>query len=295
MMQASDIKGVYTALITPLKNGEIDEVKFAEFINWQIGQGVQGLVPMGTTGESPTMTADEHKKAVEICVEAAAGRVHVLAGTGSNSTAEAIEYTEHAASIGADAALVVAPYYNKPTENGLLQHFKAVHDAAEIPIIIYNVPSRVGIDMSDAVIAELAKLPRVIGVKDATGDLSRVSTLKNLINKDFAIISGEDMTAVGFNAMGGQACISVTANIVPKICADIQKHCLAGEYDLATKLHATIVDLHLAMFAESNPIPVKYAVHLLGLASDEIRLPLTKPSLAVQKNMKAAMSNLGLI
>jgi len=295
MMQPSELRGLYTALITPFKDGQVDEKAFADFCEWQIEQGVHGLVPSGTTGESPTLTHDEHKRVVEICVEAAAGRVPVMAGTGSNSTAEAIEFTQHAADVGATSALVVSPYYNKPNAEGMFQHFKAVHDSADIPLIIYNVPARSVVDIDDELMARLAELPRVIGVKDATGDLSRVSTLRARIGDRLALISGEDMTAVGFNAMGGQGCISVTANVAPALCSDVQNYSLNNDYLKALSAHEMLVDLHQAMFTETNPIPVKAAVAMTGRCLPDIKLPLIEATEATQKNLRSTMDGLSLL
>ena len=241
---AFDCKGIYTALITPFKNGKVDEEGFAAFVEWQVAQGVHGLVPCGTTGESPTLTHDEHNRVIDICIEVAKGRVPVMAGTGSNSTDEAIMTTRHAHQSGADAALIVAPYYNKPTQEGLYQHFKAINDAVEIPLIIYNIPGRSGVNITDDTLARLSSLSNIVGVKDATGDLARVHTLRAKLNmrssaaeaaplnappKPLALMSGEDMTAVAFNAIGGQGCISVTSNIMPARCAEIQNLCLKGD------------------------------------------------------------------
>ncbi len=278
MLKISDIRGVYTALVTPMKNGQVDEDAYDRFIEWQIAEGVHGLVPCGTTGESPTLSYEEHKRVVEVCVEVAAGRVQVMAGTGSNSTDEAIEFTQHAEEAGADMALLVAPYYNKPTQEGLYIHFKAIHDVTNLPLIIYNVPGRSAVDISDDTLARLAALPRVMGVKDATGDLARVATLRHKVGDEFAIISGEDMTAAGFNAMGGQGCISVSANVAPKLCAALQEATFAGDYVKARQIQDRLTPLHDVMFTESNPIPVKYAVSRLGYGSSEIRLPLTEAS-----------------
>lgn len=283
-------RGVFTALITPFRNGRIDAPAFKEFIDWQIAEGVHGLVPAGTTGESPTLTPEEHCEVISLCVEAAAGRVPVMAGTGANNTAEAVAFTHHAKEAGADAALIVTPYYNKPTPAGLIAHFSAIHEAVDIPIFIYNIPGRSVIDMADGVLAELAKLPRIIGVKDATGDLSRVATLRTAAGEDFIQLSGEDMTAVGFNAMGGQGCISVTANIAPALCARLQEATLAGDYARALALQDELTSLHRAMFLETSPGPVKYAASLLGKCSAEIRLPLVPPSVAICEQIQQALT-----
>ena len=294
-MQAEDFRGVYTALVTPFKDGVVDEAAYVNFINWQIEQGVHGLVPSGTTGESPTMSHDEHQYVFELCVKTAKGRVPVMAGTGSNSTDEAISLTKEAEKAGADAALIATPYYNKPLPEGIFQHYKAIHDATNIPLVIYNIPARSVIDISDETLARLAELPRVMAVKDATGDLARVSTLRHRVGNRLALFSGEDMTVVGFNVMGGNGCISVTSNVAPQLCADIQNACMAGDYEGALALHELLVPLHQAMFAETNPIPVKYAVHLMGKCSTEMRLPLTEPSQSVKDALKDVMEGMEII
>ncbi len=294
-MKTSEIKGVYTALVTPFANGALDEDAYTRFVEWQIEQGVHGLVPCGTTGESPTLGHEEHKRIVELCVKTANGRVPVMAGTGSNSTAEAIDFTRHAQTAGADLALLVVPYYNKPTQEGLFQHYKAVHDATDIPLIIYNIPGRSVINMTDETFARLAELPRIAGVKDATGDLARVATLRHALGTRLALLSGEDMTAVGFNAMGGQGCISVTSNVAPKLCAELQEATLKGDYVHALLLQDKLAPLHQAMFLESNPIPVKYAVSRLGFCSPDVRLPLVEISPAVRKRLDDELHALGLL
>lgn len=271
-------KGVFTALITPFTENGLDEKAFQSFVEWQIAEGIHGLVPCGTTGESPTLTADEHKRVIDLCIEATAGKVPVIAGTGSNNTAEAIEFTRHAKQAGADAALVVAPYYNKPTQEGLYQHYKAIHDAAELPILIYNIPGRSVIDVQDQTIARLAKLPNIIGVKDATGDLARVSSLRQLVDDTFCLLSGEDPTALAFNAQGGHGCISVTSNILPRLCADMQNAWMKGDSVTALSLHERLMPVHQAMFCETSPGPVKYAASLIGKCSDRVRLPMISPS-----------------
>ncbi len=294
MLKVADIKGVFTALITPFKDGKLDERAYADFIEWQVTQGVHGLVPCGTTGESPTLSPAEHKRVVEICVKVAAGRVPVMAGTGSNSTVEAVEFTRHAQDAGADMALLVTPYYNKPTQEGMYLHFKEIHDATSLPLIIYNIPGRSVVNLSDETLAKLAALPNVLGVKDATGDLARVATLRRKVGDQLAMLSGEDMTAVGFNAMGGQGCISVTANIAPKLCAELQNATFSGEYSRARDIQNKLTPLHQAMFVETNPIPVKYAVSLLGFCTPEIRLPLTQASPETRHKVEAAVKELGI-
>lgn len=286
-------KGIYTALITPFKNGKIDEKAFADFVEWQISEGVHGLVPCGTTGESPTLSFEEHNRVISLCVEVAKGRVKVLAGTGANSTDEAIMLTAHAKKVGADGALIVAPYYNKPTQEGIYQHFKAIAEAVSIPIVLYNVPGRSVVDIKNDTIERLAKISNIVGIKDATGDLARVSTLRAKVGKEFQQISGEDMTAVSFNAQGGIGCISVTANIAPKLCAEVQNLTLKGDFAAALALHDRLVELHDVMFIETSPAPVKYAASLLGKCLPDLRLPLVLPTEASQERIKIAMKSVG--
>lgn len=295
MLKPAEIQGLFTALVTPFKDGRVDERAYADFIEWQIGQGVQGLVPCGTTGESPTLSPVEHKRVVEVCVQAAAGRVPVMAGTGSNSTAEAVEFTRHAQAAGAAMALLVVPYYNKPTQEGVYLHVKAVQDAAELPLIIYNIPGRSVVNLTDDTLARMAELPGVAGVKDATGDLARVATLRHRLGDRMALLSGEDMTAVGFNAMGGRGCISVTSNVAPRLCAELQAATLTGDYAKAREIQDTLTPLHQALFCETNPIPVKYALSLLGFCSPEIRLPLTEATADTRKRVETAMRDCGLL
>lgn len=289
------VKGSITALITPMRNGAIDEAAFRKLIDWQIESGGHGLVPVGTTGESPTLSHDEHKRTVEICVEQAAGRVPVIAGTGSNNTIEAIDLTQHAAAAGADAALVVTPYYNKPTQEGLYQHYKALNDCADIPIIIYNIPGRSVVDMSVETMTRLAELDNIIGVKDATADLARVSNVRHAIGADFIQLSGEDPTALGFMAHGGRGCISVTANVAPALCAEFQNACLEGDYFAAIKLQDRLMPLHVALFVETSPGPVKYAAHLLGLCEPDLRLPMAPVAGTTQESVRSAMIHAGLL
>lgn len=290
-------KGVYTALITPFTaSGAVDEKAFQEFVEWQIGQGVHGLVPCGTTGESPTLSHEEHNRVIKLCVEVAKGRVPVMAGTGSNSTEEAIMTTRYAKEAGADCALIVAPYYNKPTQEGLYQHFKAINDAVDIPIFLYNVPGRTIVDIKDDTIARLAELPNIVGLKDATGDLARPYTLREkLKGRPFQLFSGEDMTAVAFNASGGQGCISVASNIMPKACAEVQEKCLAKDYVSALTLHDRLVALNSILFCETSPGPVKYAASLIGKCLPNLRLPLVDVSDASKKEIKNILSNLRLL
>ena len=289
-------KGVYTALITPFTaQGAVDEKAFQEFVEWQIEQGVHGLVPCGTTGESPTLTHEEHNRVIDLCVEVARGRVPVMAGAGSNSTEEAIMTTRHAKKSGADGVLIVAPYYNKPTQEGLYQHFKAINDAVDIPIILYNVPGRTIVDIKDETIARLAELPNIVGLKDATGDLARPYTLRAKLKKDFCLLSGEDQTAVAFNVSGGQGCISVASNIMPKACAEVQVACLKKDYVSALTLHDKLVSLNSILFCETSPAPVKYAASLMGKCLPNLRLPLTEVSELSQKEIKKILSNLRLL
>jgi 4-hydroxy-tetrahydrodipicolinate synthase len=278
-----------------MKNGVVDEDAFRRLVDWQITEGTHGLVPVGTTGESPTLDFDEHKRVIEVTVEVARGRVPVIAGTGSNSTAEAIELSQHAEKAGADAVLVVTPYYNKPTQEGLYQHFKAINDAIGIPIIIYNIPGRSVVDMSIATMARCAELKNIAGVKDATANLARCSQQRLAMGNDFCLLSGEDATALGFMAHGGHGCISVASNVAPRLCADFQNACLKGDYKAALVLQDRLMPLHDALFVESNPGPVKYAASRLGLCSAEMRLPLVPVSEATRKTVDAALAKVGLI
>jgi len=288
-------KGYFTALITPFSNGAIDEAAYGDFIEWQISEGAAGLVPCGTTGESPTLSHDEHMRVTELCVEVAAGRVPVIAGTGSNSTDEAISLTQHAKKAGADGALLVMPYYNKPTQDGMYAHFKAINDAADIPQIIYNIPGRSVVDMSVETMARLAKLPNIVGVKDATADLTRPTLTRIEIGTDFCQLTGEDGSALSFFAQGGHGCISVTANIAPRLCAAMFKAWDAGDPKAALAQHTRLMPLHKALFVESSPIPVKYAASLLGKCGADMRLPMTPPSAGTRTQVEAAMRGAGLL
>ena len=288
-------KGSITALITPFKNGKVDEAGYCRFVDWQIAEGSHGLVPVGTTGESPTLDFDEHKRVIELTVETAAKRVPVIAGTGSNSTAEAIELSEFAEKAGADAVLIVTPYYNKPTQEGLYQHFKAINDAIGIPIIIYNIPGRSTVDMSVATMASLAELKNIAGVKDATANLVRPSLQRAACGPDFCQLSGEDGTALAFMAHGGRGCISVASNVAPRLCAEFQNACLAGDFKKALSLQDRLMPLHDVLFIESNPGPVKYAVSRLGFCSVETRLPLVPVSEATRKAVDRVLEDIGLI
>jgi 4-hydroxy-tetrahydrodipicolinate synthase len=268
-------RGSFPALVTPFKNGELDLDTLKKLVEWHIGEGSHGLVPVGTTGESPTLTHEEHETVVEEVVRAVGGRIPVIAGAGSNNTLESMRFMQHAAKVGADAALIVTPYYNKPTQRGLIAHFTALHDCCELPIIIYNIPGRSVVDMMPETMGELAKLPRIVGVKDATGDLARVSLQRMTCGKEFCQISGEDGTAHGFNAQGGQGVISVTANVAPRMVADVQNATLAGDYAKALELQDRLMPLHKAIFTEPGLVGVKYAMSQLGLCSEEVRSPLT--------------------
>ena len=290
------LRGSFPALITPMQDGKVDEVAFRKFVNWQIEQGSHGLVPVGTTGESPTLDPEEHKRVIEICIEEVRGRVPVIAGTGSNATAEAIDYTLHAKEAGADAALVVVPYYNKPTQDGLYAHFRAIADAVDIPIIVYNVPGRTVANISVETLARLAHdCKNIVGTKDASADLTRPSRQRLVSGTDFIQLSGEDGTALGFNAHGGVGCISVTANVAPRLCAEFQEATLKGDYASALALQDRLMPLHHAMFVETSPGPVKYAVSLLGLCTPEARLPMVPVVESTKKAVREAMIHAGLL
>ncbi len=289
-------QGSMVALVTPmLPDGAVDEAAFARFVEWQIDQGTHGIIPVGTTGESPTLSHDEHKRVVEIAVEVAARRIPVIAGTGSNSTAEAIELTAHAKAAGADAALIVTPYYNKPTQEGLFLHYSAVADAVELPIIIYNIPGRSVIDMSVATMARLAKHKNIVGVKDATANLTRPLHTTRACGPAFCQLSGEDHTALAFLAAGGHGCISVTANIAPRLCSEMHIAWAAGRIREAMAIQARLVPLHDAMFVETSPGPVKYAASLLGYGADFCRLPMAPVAAATREQVRAAMVGAGLV
>ncbi len=288
-------QGSYVALITPFKNGAIDEDAFRSFVEWQIEQGTDGLVPCGTTGESPTLSHEEHMRVTEICIEVAAGRVPVIAGAGSNSTDEAISLAKHAKEAGADAALVVTPYYNKPTQAGMYEHYKAINDAAQIPIIIYNIPARSIVDMTVETMAKLAELEYIAGVKDATSDLNRPMLTALAMGPDFCQLSGEDGTAVPFLAGGGHGCISVTGNILPRLCSEMQKAWRDGDVATAMELQNVLMPVHMAMFCETSPGPVKYAAKLLGLCSADARLPITDIAQSSKDRVKQALTDVGAL
>jgi 4-hydroxy-tetrahydrodipicolinate synthase len=295
MAAKTSFKGSFTALVTPFKNGSLDESSFRNLVEWQIAEGTNGLVPVGTTGESPTLSHDEHKRVVEWCVQQAHGRVPVVAGAGSNSTREAIELAEHAESAGADAVLVVTPYYNKPTQEGLYQHYKAINDAIGIPIIIYNIPARSVIDMSVDTMKRLFELKNIAGVKDATANVVRVSQQRASLGADFNQLSGEDATALGFMAHGGHGCISVTSNVAPRLCSEFQGACLRGDFATALDLHDKLMPLHTALFLETNPAPAKYALSVLGKCADTVRLPMVPLAQPTRTAVRAAMVHAGLI
>jgi 4-hydroxy-tetrahydrodipicolinate synthase len=289
-------QGSFPALITPMKDGAIDEAAFRKFVAWQIKEGSHGLVPVGTTGESPTVTPAEHKRLIEICVEEAKGKVPVIAGAGSNNTAEALEYTAYAKKAGANAALIVCPYYNKPTQEGLYQHYKTIAEAVDIPIFVYNVPGRTVVAMSVETLDRLTRdCKNIVGTKDATADLTRPSRQRLMSGEGFIQLSGEDGTALGFNAHGGVGCISVTANVAPRLCAELQEATLKGDYKAALKLQDRLMPLHHALFVETNPGPVKYAVSLLGHCTPEARLPMVPVTDATKVAVQDAMKHAGLI
>ena len=295
MTAKTNFRGSFTALVTPFKNGSVDERAFRELVDWQIAEGTNGLVPVGTTGESPTLSHEEHRKVVEWCIEQADGRVPVVAGAGSNSTKEAVELAQHAEEAGADAVLVVTPYYNKPTQEGLYQHFKAINDAIGIPIIIYNIPPRSVIDMSVDTMKRLYELKNIAGVKDATANLVRVSQQRAALGADFNQLSGEDATALGFMAHGGHGCISVTANVAPRLCAEFQNFCLRGDYASALRLQDKLMPLHTNLFIETSPAPAKYALSVLGKCAETVRLPMVPVAETTRAAIRTAMMHAGLI
>jgi 4-hydroxy-tetrahydrodipicolinate synthase len=295
MTAKTSFRGSFTALVTPFKNGSLDEKAFRDIVEWQIGEGTNGLVPVGTTGESPTLSHAEHNRVVKWCTDQANRRVPVIAGAGSNSTAEAIELARHAEAAGADAVLVVTPYYNKPTQEGLFQHFKAVNDAVGIPILIYNIPARSVIDMSIDTMARLFELQNIVGVKDATANLARASQQRERLGADFIQLSGEDATALGFMAHGGHGCISVTSNAAPRLSAAFQACCLGGDFAGALAIQDRLMPLHTALFLETSPAPVKYALHLLGRSAPDVRLPLVPVGEGTRASVRRAMVHAGLL
>jgi 4-hydroxy-tetrahydrodipicolinate synthase len=288
-------KGSITALVTPFRDGKVDEKAFQDLVAWQIAEGTHGLVPCGTTGESPTLSHDEHKRVVELCVEVAKGRVPVIAGSGSNCTEEAIDLTRHAKKAGADAALVVAPYYNKPTQEGLFRHFEAIAKAVDIPIVVYNIPGRSVVNITVDTFARLAKIPTIVGVKDATADLARPLQMRAELGPDFCQLSGEDATATAFLAQGGVGCISVTSNVAPRLCAQMHDAWIKGDLETCFAIRDKLAPLHDVMFVETNPVPAKYGVSLLGRCKPDVRLPMVELSDASKKKVEAVVKSLGLI
>lgn len=288
-------RGSIPALVTPFRDGKVDEEALAGLVEWHVAEGSHGIVAVGTTGETPTLSHEEHGRCVEIVVGAAAGRIPVIAGAGSNNTEESVSLMRHARAVGADAALVVTPYYNKPSQRGLYHHFRTLHDAVDLPIIIYNIPGRSVVDMLPATMGELAKLPRIVGVKDATGDVSRASDQRMACGEAFVQLSGNDDSALGFNAHGGTGCISVVANIAPKLSSEFQEAMLAGDYARALGYQDRLMPLHRAAFAEPNPCPTKYALSLLGKCSEEVRSPMVPLEEPARALVRAAMRHAGLL
>lgn len=286
--------GVITALVTPFKDGEVDFAAFAKLIETQVAAGVHGVVPVGTTGETSTLSFEEHKAVVAFCIERVAGRIKVIAGAGSNNTAEAIELAQHAKAVGADAVLVVAPYYNKPSQEGLYQHFKAINDSVQIPVLLYNVPGRTVVDLSHETTVRLAKLPNIVGIKDATGDVDRLSLMRLEIEGNFSYISGDDPTLLGYMAHGGHGVISVTSNVAPAQVVAMYEAVNQGAYDTARQWQDKLIRLHKVLFADASPSPTKYALSRLGVCSDEVRLPITPCSETVRPLVDAAMQVAGL-
>ena len=293
-MSDTQFRGVYTALVTPFRAGAVDEAAYVALVERQIAAGVHGLVPAGTTGESATLSHDEHRRVVELCVQTAAGRVPVIAGAGSNSTAEAIELTRHAKAVGADAVLMVTGYYNRPSQEGVFRHFEAVGAAVDFPVLAYNVPGRAVVDISNETLARMAKLPNVIGVKDATGDVDRVSLQRLMCGPDWVMLSGDDPTALGYIAHGGHGCISVTSNVAPAQCAAFYNACLGGDFEAARKLQDSLIHLHRALFLDASPSPTKFALAHLGLCTDDVRLPIAPCAEAVKPAIVQAMADAGV-
>jgi 4-hydroxy-tetrahydrodipicolinate synthase len=293
-MPKSLFKGVLTALVTPFHNGAVDEDAFVRLVEWQIRSGVHGLVPVGTTGETATLSHEEHKRIVELCIATAAGRVPVIAGCGSNATAEAIDLMQHAKAVGADAALVVTPYYNRPSQAGLFLHYQALNAAVQLPIFIYNVPSRTAGDISNETLARLSALPSIIGIKDATGDLSRASLMRLMCGDGFVMLSGDDPSGLGYVAHGGHGCISVTSNVAPAACAALYNAALSGDFAAALAWQDKLIHLHKALFLDASPAPTKFALATLGLCEAEVRLPLAPCSEAVRPAILAAMAEAGV-
>lgn len=288
------IKGSIPALMTPMRGGKVDEAAFRKLISWQIAEGSHGLVPCGTTGESPTLSHEEHRRVVEMCVEEANGRVPVIAGAGSNSTAEAISLVQHAKTVGADAVLCATGYYNKPSQEGLYRHYAALAEAVDIPILLYNIPGRAIVDISVETMGRLSKIANIIGVKDATANLARPIRERAACGKNWRLLSGEDATTLGYMVEGGHGCISVTANVAPKLCAEFQSACLQGAWERALQLQERLMPLHDALFVEPSPAPVKYAGSLLGLCTDEVRLPLVAATEGARATIRAALASAGI-
>ena len=293
-MTRSRFRGVFTALVTPFRRGELDETAFVALVERQIAGGVHGLVPVGTTGETSTLSHAEHRRVVELCVATAAGRVPVIAGAGSNATAEAIELSRHAKEVGADAVLSVTPYYNRPSQEGLYRHYAAIAEAVDIPIVVYNVPSRTNVDIANETLARLAKLPAIIGIKDATGDLPRASLQRLMCGPDWVMLSGDDPSALGYVAHGGHGCISVTANVAPQACAAFYNALLSGDWQTALSWQDRLVRLHKGLFLDSSPAPTKFALAHLGLCADEARLPIAPCAEAVKPAILEAMREAGV-
>ncbi|MBI1405098.1 MAG: 4-hydroxy-tetrahydrodipicolinate synthase [Caulobacter sp.] len=294
-MFQSPFKGVIPALVTPFRDGALDEAGFVALVERQIAAGVHGLVPVGTTGETATLSHEEHKRVVELCVETARGRVPVIAGAGSNATAEAIDLARHAKTVGADAVLVVSPYYNRPSQEGIYQHFKAINDAVQIPVLVYNVPSRTGSDMGNEVLERLSRLPNIVGIKDATGDLGRLSHQRVTCGEEWVMLTGDDPNGVGYIAQGGHGCISVTANVAPEACATLYNACLAGDFETARYWQDRLIRLHKALFADASPSPAKFALATLGLCSEDCRLPITPCSETARALVLDGMRDAGVL
>ena len=288
-------RGSITALVTPFREGAVDEDAFRRLVERQIAAGTHGLVPVGTTGETVTLTFDEHKRMVELCVQVAGGRVPVIAGAGSNDTKKAIELVRHAKTVGADAALVVLPYYNRPSQDGIYRHFEAINDAVQLPVILYDVPSRTGVTIGVETMAQIAQMPNVVGIKDATGDLAKMSHMRQAIGEDFAWLSGDDPTALGYYAHGGGGCISVSSNVAPEACAAFHNACLSGDFPGALYWQDRLIKLHKALFLDNSPAPTKFALGELGLCSEEVRLPLAPCSLGARPAVLDAMREAGVL
>jgi 4-hydroxy-tetrahydrodipicolinate synthase len=293
-MPALDLKGSITALVTPFKNGAVDEDACRRLVERQVAAGTHGLVPCGTTGESVTLSPAEHRRVVEICVEAAAGRVPVIAGAGANDTAKAVALAREMQAAGADAALVVTPYYNKPSQEGLFRHYAAIADACDLPVVIYDVPGRTGVTFTVETVARIAELPSMVGIKDATGDLGKASFMRQACGEGFILLSGDDPTALGYAAHGGRGCISVTSNVAPEACAAFQNACLAGDFEMGRRWQDRLIALHRALFLDNSPAPTKYALAALGLCSEEVRLPLAPCAEAARPAVLEAMRIAGL-